>query len=100
MTLQRKAVLIIAATALAPASLLGAGAASAAGASTPAPTESHNSVDGSMDHHRSGATPAPGNDRHPGMAQMHQQMLAGNPGMARMHRQMMGTPANPGGSPT
>lgn len=114
MTPQRVAVLMLAAAALAPTSLLGAGAASAAGADTPSPVESRDSVDGSVDHHRSGAMSAPGNDRHSHMARMHQQMVAGNPGMVRMHRQMMaahpglgsmdrqmmGGSASPGGSST
>ncbi len=114
MRLQRKAVLMLAAAALVPGGLLVAGAASAAGADTPAPVESRDSVDGSIDHYRSGATSAPGNDRHSRMARMHRQMVAGNPGMARMHRQMMaadpgmasmdrqmmGSSASPGGSST
>lgn len=98
MTLQRTAVLMLAAAALVPASLLGAGAASAAGADTPAPVESRDSVDGSVDHHRSGAMSAPGNDRHSHMARMHQQMVAADPGMGSMDRQMMGGSASPGGS--
>lgn len=74
-------------SALAAAAVIATGAV--VGTSVPAPTapaESSSAAVSETQTHEPGA----GNCDHPGMAQMHEQMMGEHPGMARMHEQMMG----------